>query len=245
MADIIFYPRNILESSTVTVTGTPDTGFPESRLYDRAISLFWKDTATGAYDFKVDQGVADGAPAIDFLAIEKHNFSSEDLEWQWSTNGSSWNDAVTDWTQDDNAQIIKTLGAALTKRYWQVTLTSMTNPKCSEIYMSLGYSFSLKQLPSPQKTDIDNVRRGRSVGGLTRSTKHGQARRSRTYSFLLSAAQLTSFDEMTALLDEYSKPFYIKDHAGAYYMARFTGVPVFDLFDSTYTRVTVNLIEEL
>ena len=40
---IKFYPYNILEFGTVTVTGDPDSGYPESRLYDRAISLYWKD----------------------------------------------------------------------------------------------------------------------------------------------------------------------------------------------------------
>lgn len=244
MATVIFYPQNILEDGTVTVSGTPDTGFPESRLYDRAISLFWKDTVVGAVDFHVDQGAAD-TNAVDFLAIEKHNLNGKVLEWQWSTDDSSWTDAVTDWTQGDNAQIIKTLSTALTKRYWQVTLTSMTNPKCSEVYMGLGYSFNLKLNPSPQKTDIDNVRWNRSIGGLSRSTKFGDARKSRTYSFLLSAAQLTNFETMTALLDEYSKPFYIKDHDDAYWLARFASIPLFDLFDSTYTQVTVNLIEQL
>ena len=186
MADIIFYPRSIFEDGTVTVTGTADTGFPESRLYDRAISLYWKDTATAAQDYHVDQGAAD-TNSIDFLAIEKHNFNGEDMEWQWSANDSDWTDAVTDWNQGDNAQIIKTLSTALEKRYWKVTVTSMTNPKCSEVYMSLGYSFSLKLNPSPMKTEIDNVRRARSIGGLTRSTKFGEVRKSRTYSFLLSA----------------------------------------------------------
>ena len=127
---ITLYTRNILETGTVTVTGTPDTGYPESRLYDRCISLYWLDTVTEAKNFVVDQG-ASGNLAVDFLAIEKHNFNGEDMQWQWSTDNfaADINDAVTDWTQGDNNQIIKTLGSDLTKRYWRVTVTSMANPQ--------------------------------------------------------------------------------------------------------------------
>ena len=60
--DTILYTNNILESGTLTVSGTADTGFPESRLYDRSISLYWKDTITEAKYFTVDQGVADLLP---------------------------------------------------------------------------------------------------------------------------------------------------------------------------------------
>jgi len=244
MASITFYPRNLLEYGTVTVTGTADTGFPESRLYDRAISLFWKDTVTEAKTFHVDQGATDNIP-IDFLAIAKHNFYDEDIAWQWSTDDSNWNDAVTGWTQGDNRQIIKTISTALTKRYWRVTVTSMENPKCSEIFMSLGYSFELKQNPIPRKTDIDNIQWNRSVGGLSRSTKRGAKRKSRNYSFLLSSSQLTNFETVISFIDDYAYPFYIKDHDGNYWLARFVDIPVFTLIDSSYTQVTVNLIELL
>ena len=86
MADkITLYTRNILETGAVTVTGTPDTGFPVSRLYDRSIDFYWKDTVTEAKDFKIDQG-ASGNLAVDALIIDKHNFNGIDLKLQYSTD---------------------------------------------------------------------------------------------------------------------------------------------------------------
>ena len=74
MSNITLYTRNIFETGTVTVTGTPDTGYPESRLHDRCISLYWKDTIIGGKNFLVDQGAA-GNVSVNFLVIDKHNFN--------------------------------------------------------------------------------------------------------------------------------------------------------------------------
>lgn len=248
MASIIFYPQNILEDGTVTVTGDPDTGYPETRLYDRSIDFYWKDTATGAYTFHVDQG-ASGNIAIDFLAIEGHNFDGKDMQWQWSDNDSDWTDAVTDWAQSGNGQIIKTISSAITHRYWRVTVSSLTNPQCTEIHMSLGYSFRIMRNPNPTENDIDNVQWNQLVGGASRSTKTGNVRRYRKYSFSLSASELTDIKSFETLLDEYSKPFYVYDHDGNYWLARFDGIPIYGhvLKTGNITRTTtsVNLIEEL
>jgi hypothetical protein len=245
MASIKLYTRNILETGTVTVTGTPDTGFPESRLYDRAISLFWKDTVVGAVDFHIDQG-ATTTYEVDFIAIEKHNFNGETLEWQWSVNNSDWNDAVTDWTQSDNLQIIKTISTALDKRYWQVTLTSMTNPKCSEIFMSYGREFDVIGNPSPIIDNLDNVRWNKTVGGIERSTKLGEERKVRQYSFSLDSTELTSFRAAMGELSDYSLPFYIKDTDDDYWMCRLLNVPREEPNqENTLTAITIDVIEML
>jgi len=246
MASITLYTRNILETGTVSVTGDPDTGYPESRLYDRNISLYWKDTVTEAKDFKVDQGASDNL-AVDFLAIPKHNFNGVAMQWQYSTDDfvSDINDAVTDWTQGDNEQIIKTMSSALTKRYWRVTLASMSDPKCSEIYMSYGYTFDILHSPHPVADELANVRWNRSVGGIERSTKFGDERRVRVYSMFLSSSDLTNFRAAMDDLDGYSKPFYIKDHEGDYWMCRLQQPPREDFDHKSYTHVTIKVIEML
>lgn len=249
MAKITLYTRNILETGTVTVTGTPDTGFPESRLYDRSISLFWKDTVTEAKTFVVDQSASDNL-AVDFLAIEKHNFSGADIQWQWSTDNfsASINDAVTDWTQTDNTQITKTLTTALTKRYWRTTLSSMANPKCGEIFMSYGYEFKVRFDNPPKLMSEANTKWSQTVGGIERSTKFGDKRKVRNYSiFLSTSAELDNFRAAIDDLDDYSKPFYIKDHEGDYWICRFQDVPqeepVTD--ENTVTVINVSFIEML
>ena len=242
--DITLFTKNLLEDGTVTVTGTPDTGFPESRLYDRAVSLYWKDTATAAYTFHVDQGAAI-SDDIDFLAIEKHNFDGEDMQWQWSTDDAAWSDAATDWTQSGNAQIIKTIGSALNKRYWRVTVSSLSNPQCSEIFMSEGLTLDLLYSPGPSGKHVSNIRWQRSMGGLERSTKKGARRRQRAYPMFLSAAELTSLRAAFDNLDELRKPFYIKDHEDDYWMARLMDDPTENWDNISNKHITLNLIEQL
>ena len=120
MAKIKLYTRNILETGTVTVTDDADSGYPEARLHDRDISLYWKDASESIVNFIVDQGAS--PLAVDALIISGHDFSGSDIAWQWSDNGIGWHDAVTVWTQNDNEQIVKILEIPLTKRYWRVLL---------------------------------------------------------------------------------------------------------------------------
>ena len=246
MSEITLYTRNILETGTVTVTGTPDTGFPESRLHDRAISLFWKDTVTEAKNFVVDQG-ATGNLAVDFLAVQRHNFSGAAMQWQYSNDNFAGDshDAVTDWNQGDNNQIIKTIAAAATHRYWRVILASMANPKCGEIYMSCGRTFEVKASPAPMYGERENVQWNRTVGGLERSSKLGDERRARDYGLFLSASELTDFQAAMTELDGYSKPFYIKDDEGAYFMCRLLIVPVPSGDHKTHKRIQLSVIEML
>lgn len=117
---IKLFTRNILETGTFTVTGNPDSGYPEARLHDRDINLYWKDVSESLVNFNVDQGAS--PLAVDSLIISGHNFSGSDMAWQWSENNSDWYDAVPVWSQNDNSQIVKTLTTALTKRYWRILL---------------------------------------------------------------------------------------------------------------------------
>lgn len=51
MAETIkIFSFNILETGTVTVTGSPDTGYPEARLWDRSANLYWKVTTGDTYE---------------------------------------------------------------------------------------------------------------------------------------------------------------------------------------------------
>lgn len=238
--NITIYTKNILESGTVTVTGTPDTGYPESRLYDRSIDLFWKDTVVEAKAFTVDQGATD-IKHIDFLAIEKHNFNGLDMQWQYSTDnfGADIHDAVVDWTQADNDQIIKVLPNLFHVRYWRVTTSSATNPMCSEVYMSQGREFPILAKPNPKNDEIANVQWNKTIGGIERSTKFGSKKRARFYSLLLTTAELADFRLAMAELDDYSKPFYIKDHEDNYFMCRLLEIPQEDF--TLPTRIYVNL----
>jgi len=121
---IKLFTRNILETGTFTVTGDADSGYPEARLHDREISLYWKDASADKVQFIVDQGVS--PVAVDSLIINSHDFDGYYMAWQYSDNSFYWVDAVEKWIQDGNSQIVKTFTTALTKRYWRVVLSDTT-----------------------------------------------------------------------------------------------------------------------
>lgn len=244
MSEITLYTRNILETGTVTVTGTPDTGFPESRLYDRAISLFYKDTVSENKEFKADQGAAD-ILAIDFLAIHRHNFSGKNIYWQSSPDDFSTSTNHANWQPADNTQIIKTISSPVTERYWRLYIYSLVNPKCGEIFMSYGRTFEVKTSPSPAYGEQDNVQWNRTVGGLERSTKFGEERRVREYGLFLSASELTEFKAAMDELNSYAMPFYIKDDEGAYFPCRLLSVPEPIGDHKTHKRIQLSVIEML
>lgn len=220
MATIKLFTYNILEDNAVTVTGTPDTGYPEERLYDRSIGFYWKLTASGDVVFHIDQG--GGYSPIDLLAIEKHNFSGRVMHWEYSSNDADWYAAVTSWTQGDNLQIIKALDSSLSYRYWRVRVISAVNPMCSEIFMSLGYPFRYRMDEAPDDIDLDNVAWEDSVGGVETANKMGDVRSILTYSIFLDEVEngLTDWTTAMSFLDGFSKPFYISDHLGNYLYVR-------------------------
>jgi hypothetical protein len=144
------------------------------------------------------------------------------MHWEWSDNDSAWNAAVTSWSQGDNDQIIKTLSTALTHRYWRVKVISAVNPQCTEVWMGLGYEFRITYDGDPSGKPLPNVRWRETVGGMERSTKLGGVRKERSYVLphFQNDYTLASFREAEAYLDDYSKPLYIMDHEGNYWLAR-------------------------
>lgn len=239
-----FYPFNILETGTVTITGGTDTGYPESRIYDREKSLVWKHTNTSqSRGFAVDQGA--GVLTSDILIVENHNFDGLTCYFQDSENGSDYDTIIDSWVQSGNGQIIKTVSAPVVSQYFRLYVQSTVNPYCGEVYISLEYSFNAYRQNRPSGSDVDNVFWNKSQGNIERSTKFGETRRARSYTFFLSASELTSFQAVVTYTDGLSKPFYIKDHDGDYYIVRFASPPNYDYSHDDYTQVSVNLIEML
>lgn len=227
MAKIRILPFNVLsfDTSSVTVTGAPDSGYPESRLYDRSIDFYWKYTASTTVVVQCDQGVGIDWPLVNTLVIDKHNFNGKTLSWEYSSNGSDWSDMVTSWVQGDNLQIVKESSVETAYRYHKFTIASAVNPQCTEVYMGGYYEFQVRFDSPPEDMDVENVIWGSTLGGLERSVKLGGVRKGRMYSLFLYPAKLTDFRAAVDYMDEYSKPFYIKDHEDDYWLARFIGVP--------------------
>lgn len=221
MGQIKIYPYNILAEGSVTVTGDPDTGYPEARLYDHSINFYWKDTATTTtYIFHVNQSTT---YPVDLLAIESHNFSGLTLHWEYSDNDADWSAAVPSWSAG-SGQILKALDSALSHQYWRLRVISATNPQCTEIFMSGGYAFNVDFGEEPETEDIDNVLWQEMLGGIERSVKLGEERKARSYRIVLNNTAALSFRTAVGYMNNYSQPFYFRDHEQDYWLARFRSI---------------------
>lgn len=243
---INIYPANALEdASSITITGTADTGYPEARLYDRGLDFYWKVTATQATTFLMDYG---SAIELDCLFIYGHNFNGEDMQFQYSTDNfaADTNDAVVDWTQGDNNQIVKVMSSSETKRYWRVTVTSMANPEASELYFSLGYEFTVLNDANPQEVEQSNIARLDTVGGTRSAIKYGDTKDQREYTIVLKdATDLSNFKQVLTDLDGIYKPFLIEDLDDNYVFVELMSDPVIERLHDSKSYVNLSLLEVL
>ena len=243
---ITIYPYNILEDGTITVTGAADTGYIESRLYDRCQNLFWKKTggdssSSFSCEIKVDQG---GSPKyVDTLIIPKHNFALELMEWQYSSDNfvADINSAMdsSSWTQGDNEQIVKEIANPRNDRYWRILIDEMEAMRCSEVFMSYGYEFYVKVDPFPTIGNRANIDKQDTIGGMTRTTKLGNKKRVRKYNMKLDAIDMSDWNEAMEYLDHYYKPFYFKDHESNIFLASFETIS-----DPLRTHLGSDIIDE-
>ncbi|MCP4707781.1 MAG: hypothetical protein GY869_04080, partial [Planctomycetes bacterium] len=156
----------------------------------------------GAYIVQVyqDSTVRD----IDMLFVANHNFDGLSCNWQWSSDGSNWVDAVTPWVADDN-DIVKAIAVAVeNKYYWRFIVYGPTNPTAGEIWMGGGYSFGIQRKPSPMHIYQDNVNWSRSIGGQTRGIKLGTVKQRRDYKLSLSNGNLANYNQIVTDLNDFS-----------------------------------------
>lgn len=215
---------NLLEDGTVTVTSS-ESLYQSYRLYDRIFGRMWKATSTATQTIQVDQG-ASGSQAIDALIIPAgHNLNGCNLQWQYSDNGSSWSDAVTDWAQSGSGIIVKQASASSTHRYWKLEIAGASAaPYCAEVFMTLLYTFDPPVLGLTRKTDRI-VTRQVSYTGFPHPVKQGVSKRSHNGTMIISdSTMLSNFEAFLDQRDGY-KPFYIEDHNSDQYFAEFPSEP--------------------
>ena len=258
---IKIFSSNILEDGTVTVTGDPDTGYPEARLWDWSPNLYWKitDPSPEDYSFEVNfQGdqfgfsddfgfndefgfTGDSAPAIDLLYVAGHNFSGCTCSWQYSGDGTNWTTAET-WSQTANNPIVKTLASALQHNIWRLYVEGIANPMCGEIIMCEGVSFSVQANPNPEHGYRSNIARGLSVGGQEGPVKLLDYRTLCRYVMRLADSDLDVFkDIISDDTDAFSRPFLVKDNEDEYRMMRFASIPGLSDLDA-FTEIDLRLI---
>jgi len=247
MAKIRIYPFNALafDTSAIAVTGTGDSGYPESRLYDRSIDFYWKYTATGNVTIHVDQGAGVDWPVVNTLFVERHNFTGRVINWEYSDNDAVWTPFVTAWTQGDNLQIVKESTETSAHRYLRLVVEGAVNPQCTEVYMTGYYEFQVRFDAPPEEQDVDNVVWTATLGGIERSSKLGDVRRGRRYNLFLYPEKLIEYRAAVVYMDQFSKPFYLKDHENNYWFSRFKQLPGGSFITEQQEEKEVELLEIL
>jgi hypothetical protein len=217
-----FLCYNILEDGTVTVTAV-DSGYPKERLFDRSAGFYCKYSATGAYVVTVNQGST--VLAVDTLIIEDHALNGIQVDWQYSSNGSSWTTALS-WTQSGTAQILKTLTTPLSYQYWRVSMGSHIF-QATEVFMGRMLSVPVVWSNQPTFSDSSDVERARTYGGVDHFIRIGPKRKQRNYTVFMDRVNypVTTFISDMEYLDDYSKPFYIIDHEESCFLADFGNQP--------------------
>ena len=111
--------------------------------------------------------------------------------------------------------------------------------------MSYGHEFQVRFDTPPDGMKRTNIGWQESVGGVERSTKYGDRKRARRYSFFLDETNLANFRSAMDDLDEGSKPFYIKDHEDDVWMCRLTNDPRENYLTPGTTPLTIEVLEKL
>jgi len=237
---------NLLELGTVTVTSEA-SGYPKHRLFDRFLGRMWKATGTAEQVIKVDQGAA-GNQAVDALVVPAgHNLDGCTCYWEYSTDDFAADiNVAAQWTQSGSGLILKTLGSALTKRYWRLRITGASvAPEVGECFMT-----ELKEISSagPEElvtTRVFNVARSESLGGVGGYLVRGAARR--MWEFSLKNMESAEYDVLDALLQGWAgaNPFVFVDPDGAAHFVEIVGEVQISHRPGVFKTVRLRLQEAL
>lgn len=117
--------QNLLRDTGATVTSSGDAaGFPYQYLYDWNACTFWQPSASGAQFVQVQLLTAKQANYFAFYNQSLYLYGGS-IKLQWSTNGSSWNDAFTAVVPTTNAPGYVRF-STITAQFWRVVVTSTT-----------------------------------------------------------------------------------------------------------------------
>lgn len=217
-----FLCYNILEDGAVTVTGV-DGGYPKERLFDRSLGFYCMYSAVSAYVVSVNQSTA--PLIVNTLIIEDHNLDGVAVTWDHSANGSSWTTSES-WTQSGTGQIVKQITTPVTDNYWRVSMGSHAF-QASEIFMGRALSVPVVWSNAPAFSEVADVERQRTYGGVDHFIRIGPKRKQRSYSVFMDRVDypVATFATDLEYLDDYSKPFYLIDHEDSCFLADFSLSP--------------------
>jgi hypothetical protein len=239
--------RNILETSTVTVT-TENASYPAYRLYDRDIGRLFKGDSTPAnFYITLDQGGTISYEVDRLLIPAGHNLDGLALKLQYSAdNFSSDNHDAASWTQSGSGLIDKAF-TAQTEQYWRLNIAAPAlAPSLAEIFLTKQYTFQRNPSWGFDEGTQKNIAREEALSGKVQKVKWGETRRHRRYDLTrVASAQKTDLENFDMGVDG-MKSFYIEDTGGAVFFADMpAGLPLFKAEREGRWGITLDIIEIL
>jgi hypothetical protein len=218
--------RNILESSTVTVT-SENTSYPAYRLYDRDIDRLFKGNSSPAtFDILIDQGTS--LYEVNTLIIPTgHNLTDLILRLYYSDDNATFYQASAWYGVSGQMDREVSLTGA---RYWKLRIYNPSSPpEIPELFLTQSYEFEHNIRWGFAKRDRFNINRREVLSGRLVQIKNGVARREREYSILRMPSSQKDEFEIWQSITEGMKGFYVRDDSSALFFTellepmRFTG----------------------
>lgn len=213
---------NLLETaSSVTDTGTPVSGYPISRLYDRNVAREYRITEDVARETIITGGVS--AISVNALMIAAgHNVGGLTYTLAKSTDGTNWTTVKTGDFAAGTGVICEEFSAT-TGAHWRLTLPTNQDVTITEMLLTTIYTCTDQaDRDSSSLRKQLNVASDETTAGSERWISNGPTRRLRSYSFQnVPEAMANTIETMIDALAG-AKPFYLCDHQGAWIWGNLT-----------------------
>lgn len=131
--------ENLFESATTITATDEETGYEKENAYNWNLFDWWKPASAGT---KYLTATFSSAVIVDYFALFGHTLHtySDSIQLQYSTNGSTWNDA-TDPQAPSTGRVLFVTFAAITAAWWRLKL--ITTGPCIIGAATFGQSLEL------------------------------------------------------------------------------------------------------
>ncbi|RDH86365.1 MAG: hypothetical protein DIZ78_09350 [endosymbiont of Escarpia spicata] len=166
MTPYLAYQNLFQDASTVTASSEA-TGYDGENAYDDRTYDFWKPSSTGTNTltatFSANQ-------SVNYFGVAAHDLADDDssIKLEYSTDGTTWYDAVESWSPADNRVIFRVFDA-IQADYWRVSVTSTGYPSMG--VLSFG---AVHVLPVGMRTGFKPPHLNRNSEYLNNVSEGGQ-----------------------------------------------------------------------
>ena len=166
MTPYLAYQNLFQEASTVTASSEA-TGYDGANAYDSRTYDFWRPSSTGTNTLTA---TFSSNQSVNYFGVAAHDLADDDssIKLEYSTDGTTWYDAVESWSPADNRIIFRKFDP-IQADYWRVSVTSTGYPSMG--VLSFG---AVHVLPVGMRTGFKPPHLNRNSEFLNNASEGGQ-----------------------------------------------------------------------